>query len=97
LCGSINVRLLVLFLGILTNRHKTLWPEEPQINEILNIRVLTGEVNIWDAKGIIDIGPDKGQRVDLETGIIITGPQPSFQRIADFGDLGRQRRRLIAG
>jgi hypothetical protein len=55
--------------------HSTLWPEEPQNNQILNIGILTGQVNIWDSKtGIIDTGPDKGQRVDLETGIIITGP-----------------------
>lgn len=55
--------------------HSTLWPEEPQNNQILNIGILTGQVNVWDAKtGMIDTGPDKGQRVDLETGIIITGP-----------------------
>jgi hypothetical protein len=55
--------------------HKTLWPEEPKTNQILNIGILTGQVNVWDSKtGIIDTGPDKGQRVDLETGIIITGP-----------------------
>ena len=42
---------------------------------ILNIRLLTGQVNVWNAEtGIIGIGPDKGHRVDLETGIIITGP-----------------------
>jgi hypothetical protein len=55
--------------------HSTLWPEEPQNNQILNIAVLTGQKNAWDAKtGIICSGPDKGERVDLETGIIITGP-----------------------
>src|SRR5215813_12972618 len=39
--------------------HSTLWPEEPQNNQILNIGILTGQVNVWDSKtGIIDIGPD---------------------------------------
>jgi hypothetical protein len=55
--------------------HSTLWPEDHNERGILNLAVLTGQVNIWDDKtGIIDHGPDKGQRVDLETGIIITGP-----------------------
>jgi Putative ATPase subunit of terminase (gpP-like) len=55
--------------------HSTLWPEEPQNNQILHIGLLTGQVNVWNAKtGVIDTGPDKGQRVDLETGIITTGP-----------------------
>src|SRR5262249_47651898 len=45
--------------------HKALWPEENQNNQILNISILTGQVNVWNAKtGIIDSGPDKGQRVD---------------------------------
>ena len=55
--------------------HSTLWPEDHNERGILNLAVLTGQVNIWSSKtGIIDTGPDKGQRVDLETGIIITGP-----------------------
>ena len=63
--------------------HSTLWPEEPQNNQILNIGILTGQVNLWDAKtGII------------ETGIIIIGPSARASLI--LGDLGRQRRSLIA-
>jgi hypothetical protein len=55
--------------------HKTLWPEETQNNQILNLAILTGEMNVWNHEtGIIDTGPDKGQRVDPETGLIITGP-----------------------
>jgi hypothetical protein len=55
--------------------HSILWPEQPEANQIINFGILTGQVNVWDAKtGVIDTGPDKGQRVDLETGIIITGP-----------------------
>ena len=53
----------------------SLWPEDPNERGIINIGVLTGQVNVWDANtGIICSGPDEGQRVDLETGIIITGP-----------------------
>ena len=60
--------------------HKTLWPEEPQNNQILNIGILTGQVNVWDAKtGVIDTGPDKGERVDVETGVIITGPSAGLK------------------
>jgi hypothetical protein len=55
--------------------HSTLWPEQPETNQILNVGILTGQVNVWSSETrIIETGPDKGQRVDLETGIIITGP-----------------------
>src|SRR5262245_42296071 len=41
--------------------HKTLWPEENQNNQILNIGILTGQMTVWKAKtGISDSGPDKG-------------------------------------
>jgi hypothetical protein len=55
--------------------HSTLWPEDHNERGILNLALLTGQVNVWHAEtGVIATGPDKGQRVDLETGIIITGP-----------------------
>jgi hypothetical protein len=55
--------------------HSTLWPEDHNERGILNVAVLTGQVNVWETKtGIIRSGPDKGERVDLETGIIMTGP-----------------------
>ena len=55
--------------------HSTLWAEDHNERGMLNLALLTGQVNVWDAKtAIIETGPDKGQRVDVETGIIITGP-----------------------
>jgi hypothetical protein len=55
--------------------HSTLWPEDHNERGILNLALLTGQVNVSNAKtGIICSGPDKGQRVDPETDIIITGP-----------------------
>jgi hypothetical protein len=60
--------------------HSTLWPQQPQTNQILNVGILTGQVNVWDAKtGVIDTGPDKGERVDIETGVIITGPSAGLK------------------
>jgi hypothetical protein len=59
--------------------HSTLWPEDHNERGILNLAVLTGQVNVWNAEtGIIDTGPDAGKRVDLETGAIITGPTPGL-------------------
>lgn len=44
---------------------------------ILDIGILTGQVNVWNANtGIIKSGPDAGKRVDLETGAIITIRRP---------------------
>ena len=55
--------------------HSTLWPEDHNERVLLNVALLTGQVNVWDAEtGVIETGPDTGQRVDLETGIIMTGP-----------------------
>ena len=60
--------------------HSTLWPEQPQTNQILNVGILIGQVNVWDAKtGLIDTGPDKSERVDVETGVIITGPSAGLK------------------
>jgi hypothetical protein len=60
--------------------HSTLWPEQPQTNQILNVGILTGQVNVWDAKtGVIDTGPDKGERVDVVTGLLITGPSAGLK------------------
>jgi hypothetical protein len=57
--------------------HSTLWPEDHNERGILNLAVLTGQVNVWDAEtGVIKPGPDAGKRVDLETGAIITDPTP---------------------
>jgi hypothetical protein len=30
--------------------HKTLWPDQPQTNQILNIGILTGAIPVYDAK-----------------------------------------------
>jgi hypothetical protein len=55
--------------------HSTLWPEDHNERGILNLAVLTGQVNVWNAEtGVIATGPDAGKRVDLETGAIITEP-----------------------
>jgi hypothetical protein len=59
----------------------SLWPEDHNERGILNVAVLTGQVNVWDAKtGVICSGPDKGERVDVETDIIITGPSAGLPR-----------------
>lgn len=54
--------------------HSTLCLEDHNERGILNSGVLTGQVNVCQTKtGIIRSGPDKGERADLETGIIMTG------------------------
>ena len=30
--------------------HKTLWPDQPETNQILNIGILTGAIPVYDAK-----------------------------------------------
>jgi hypothetical protein len=55
--------------------HSSLWPEDHNERGILNVALLTGQVNVWDAKtGVIETGPDARKRVDLATGAIITEP-----------------------
>jgi len=57
--------------------HSGLWPEDHNERGILDIGILTGQVNVWNANtGIIKSGPDAGKRVDLETGAIITIRRP---------------------
>jgi hypothetical protein len=34
--------------------HKTLWPEEPETNQILNIGILTGAIPVYDAETGLD-------------------------------------------
>jgi hypothetical protein len=59
--------------------HRTLWPEETH-TELIDGAILIGQMNVWDARtGVIDIGPDKGERVDIETGVIITGPSAGLK------------------
>jgi hypothetical protein len=63
--------------------HSTLWPEDHNERGILNLAVLTHQVNIYDAKtGLCVDGPDAGKRFDLETGTIITDPTPGLNERA---------------